>query len=242
MPKLRLRNYLLQALPSPPLSVDYNTPASAAFMADILGNDVSGDCTCAAVYHIIGAILAASGSPIPYTATDCVNFYKMLSGWNGIEDDPSDTGLNVETVLAYWKTYGLLPDNDKCYGYMAIDATNKIEVMTSIWLFENVDFGVDLADAWLNPSGSGFVWDVAGKPDPENGHSFMSAKYDTVSGVNIDTWGLNGYMTWPAVAKYASNTGELYTILTPDSINRATAKAPNGLNWTQLVSDFESLS
>jgi hypothetical protein len=52
-----------------------------------------------------------------------------------------------------------------------------------------------------------------------------------------------GTMTWDAVAKYASHAshGELYTVLSTDSLIRASQKAPNGFDIEQLTYDVRLL-
>ena len=115
---------------------------------------------------------------------------------------------------------------------------------TALWLMENLYFGVELPDKWINPmpAASGFVWDVAGTADPSNGHCFVGVGYNE-KGVQIDTWGMIGTITWAAVAEYASTvgSGELYTVLGPDGIAKASGKAPNGFDWSQLLADFDSM-
>jgi hypothetical protein len=62
-------------------------------------------------------------------------------------------------------------------------------------------------------------------------------------GVKVDSWGLVGTLTWEAVAKYASATasGELHVMLSPDQLARGQSKAPNGVNWADLLDDFNQL-
>ena len=76
---------------------------------------------------------------------------------------------------------------------------------------------------------------VAGNPDPDNGHCIVGAGY-TSAGVQIDTWAMMGTITWAALQKYcaASVGGELYVMLTPDQLQKAAAKAPNGFAWLIL--------
>ena len=92
------------------------------------------------------------------------------------------------------------------------------------------------------PSSPGFTWDVAGPPDPDNGHCFIGVAYDP-KGVQIDTWGMLGHLTDAAIAKYASTAGqgELYAVLSPEIITRASRKAANGFNFAQLQADFAAL-
>ena len=57
-----------------------------------------------------------------------------------------------------------------------------------------------------------------------------------------DTWGLNGTLTYSAIAKYnnLSNGGGCYSIVSQDTINKGTSRAPSGFDWTQLVADISA--
>ena len=92
------------------------------------------------------------------------------------------------------------------------------------------------------PSKPGFTWDVAGPPNPDNGHCVVGVGYSN-KGVKICTWGMLGTLTDEAVEKYATTTGsgELYTVISQDAINKATQKAPAGFDWSQLIADFNSM-
>ncbi len=35
--------------------------------------------------------------------------------------------------------------------------------------------------------------------------------------------------------------GEVYTVVSTDGINKASQKAPNGFDWSQLTADFDSM-
>ena len=111
----------------------------------------------------------------------------------------------------------------------------------AVWLFENLMFGVALPDAWTHPiaAGSGFTWDVAGDPDPDQNHCFGSVSWDE-KGVGVETWGMDGTITYGAVAKYAvaGAGGQLFSVITPEILNRATQRAPNGFDFNQLTADF----
>lgn len=242
-PQLAFGNYLLKKFPASPPEIDY-TPKARAYLKDIYGNDICGDCTCAAIYHCKATILANSNRPVPYSGDNVTDFYEELSGWNGVEGDPSDTGLDCETVLNYVQNRGLIPDGDRIYAWMAIDATSQPEVQAALDLFVCLYFGIDMPGDWvarMQDLQDGDVWDVAGPGLPQYGHSFMGAHYDE-EGVHIDTWGLDILLRWAAVAKYASgNGGSLYCMLDQEMIDAATQKAPSGVNWTQLISDFQSM-
>jgi hypothetical protein len=243
-PRFSLENYLMRDLLPPPISIDYWQSAGApAFLTEILGNDTLGDCTAAGAFHIGGVLLAGAGSAIPYTTQNVIAFYSATTGYVP-GDESTDQGGDEQTVLNYWQQTGLLPSQHRIAGWLGVNAADSIEVKTAVWLMENVYFGVELPDAWINPMplGSGFVWDVAGDPDPNNGHCFVGLGYDA-QGVQIDTWGMIGTVTWAAIAKYSSTagSGELYTVVGPDGISKASGKAPNGFDWSQLVADFDSM-
>lgn len=239
-PRLSLRNYLMKALPPPPAAIDYSAKASA-YLSRVLGNDELGDCTAAGAFHIGGLLLSNSSQPVPFVDADVIKFYSATTGYLP-GDESTDQGGNEQTVLNYWQTKGLLADGShKVEGWIAVQPANARE---ALWLFENLYFGVELPDQWVNPmpSGSGFTWGVAGDPISNNGHCFVGVGYDE-TGVIVDTWGMLGRVTWAALEKYASSagSGELYAVLGQDAITRATGKAPNGFDFTQLIADLDSL-
>ena len=240
-PRFRLSNYLRASLPAPPASCDYSA-AAAKVLAQMYGNDQLGDCVIAGGYHIVGVETGNAGSAFTATEKQIETDYGAIGGY--VPGDPStDQGCDEVTAMNYWQNHGFC-DGTKSLGWLALDPTNKTEIMQAIYLFENCMFGVELPDKWVNPfpSASGFTWDVAGNPDPENGHCFIGCGYNS-SGVKIATWGMLGTDTWAAVQKYcaASANGQLLVMITPDQLTKGQAKAPNGVAWTDLIADFDSM-
>jgi hypothetical protein len=239
-PQFRLRNYLRASLPSPPTSVDYSGPA-ASILSDIMGNDRLGDCTCAGAYHIAGVETANAGDPFHATLLQVVQDYSAVSGYVP-GNESTDNGADEVTCMNYWTNHGFA-NGTKLSGWLAVDATNLTELMTALWLFENLYFGLECPDTYTNPfpSGNGFTWGP-GTPDPEQGHCIVGVGYNS-SGVLISTWGMIGTWLWPAVHQLAipSAGGAAYVWLTPDQIAKAALKAPNGVAWTDLLSDFDSM-
>ncbi len=236
---LRLKSYL--KLPPTPPSVDYS-PKAMPVLRNIYGNDQLGDCVIAGGYHIVGVETGNASRLFTATGLQIVKDYSAISGYD--PNDPStDAGCNEEDALAYWQKHGFA-DNTKILGWLAVDATDQAEVQAAMFLFENLMFGVEMPDAWVNPfpSGDGFTWDIAGTPDPQNGHCFIGYGYDP-HGVKIDSWGLFGTVTWPAVAQYASRGagGQLFVMLTMDQLAKGASKAPNGVDWSTLVTDFNTM-
>ncbi len=114
----------------------------------------------------------------------------------------------------------------------------------AIFLFENLIIGMELPDQWIRPFPhmSGFQWDEAGPPDPENGHCIAGFATDN-HGIRVSSWAMTGILTYAALSKYGSpkHNGEVYTVLSEELISKAQQRAPNGLNFSQLIADFKSL-
>lgn len=238
----RLCTVLRASLPSPPASTNYETPAMTALRQMYL-NDKLGCCVCAGRGHRIGVLTANSLVPFVYSDAQILTEYERIGKYNPA-DPSTDQGCDMATAADDGVSHGYA-DGSKDLGWVDVDATNKTEVMQAIDLFEDGDIGFELPDAWLQsmPSGNDFVWDVAGDPNPENGHCVQIVDYDTVKGVRISTWGLLGWLTWPALAKYGAKSayGEVIIHINPDQMIKASQKAPNGVAWTELISDFDSM-
>jgi hypothetical protein len=215
-------------------------------------NDTLGDCVIAGMAHVVGVLTGNAGTkPFIYTKAQIIALYSAIGGY--VPGEPStDKGCDEQTALNYWENNGAMAVNGaksgtnthRIAGWLAVNAADPVEYRTALWLFENLYFGIELPDKWISPmpSASGFTWNVAGAPDPDNGHCVVGAGYNAM-GVAFDTWGMTGLMTDAAIGKYATQDahGELYTVVSQDGINKATEKAPTGFDWSQLVADFDSM-
>lgn len=239
--RLHFSDYFKGALPTPPASTNYRASATNA-LSQMYHNDTWGDCVIAGSYHRIGLLTGVAGNEYIAPSTAIQKDYTDICGFN-LSDPSSDAGCDMQTAANYRVTTGYA-DGSKDAGWISINAADKNEVAVAMWLFENLDFGVALPDAWVNPfpSGPGFTWDVQGDSDPENGHCFEGVDLAT-NGIVISTWGMTGTITWAAIAKYAADAsgGELYVHLSPDQLAKGQAKLPSGLDWAQLVADFDSM-
>jgi hypothetical protein len=240
-PRLRLANYLRATLPAAPASVDYS-PAGQPALSNIYGNDTLGDCVIAGGYHVVATTTGNAGRLFTASNEQIIKDYGAIGGY--VPGDPStDNGCDEPTALNYWLA-NAFADGTKPLGWLTVDATNRAELQAALFLFENLYLGVELPDGWVSPmpSQSGFVWDVAGKPDPQNGHCVIAVGYSD-KGLTIDTWGMLGTVTWAAVAKYfvPAVYGAIYVLLTPDQLTNGQTRAPNGVDWTALIADFDSI-
>lgn len=250
--KFKLKDYLGTALPPAP-DCDYAAAAGEA-LGQMYGNATYGDCVIACMGHLFGVLRENAGDNRSiFSDGEIINEYSKCCGY--VPGDPdSDQGCDTQSTLATILQSGFkghrksngekVRMSHRISGWLQVDGTNKEEVRQAQYLFENLVFGIELPDAWIEPfpSASGFTWDVAGPPDPENGHCVCGVGSNS-TGVGIATWAMVGIMTYAAVAEYTApkHGGELYVILSEDIINRAQQKSPAGLNWEQLQTDLAAL-
>ncbi len=225
---------------APPESLDLTKPALAS-LRNIDQNDKLGDCVIAGGYHIVGTATGNAGKLYSATPADIIADYGAIGGY--VVGDPStDQGCDLQTAMNYWVQKGFR-NGTKLAGWLAVDPTNKTEIQQILYLFENAFLGIELPDAWISPfpSGDSFTWDLA-TPDPNNGHCVVGVGY-TPKGMTIDTWGMFGTLTWNAIANLCASKdgGEIYVLLTPDMIAKASAKSPAGFDWATLIADFDAL-
>ena len=239
--KLQLASYATSTPISVPSSVDYTKKANAV-LANTYLNELLGCCVIAAGYHIVGVWTGNTDNLFTASPKQIIADYSAVGRYNP-EIPSTDQGCIEQDAFNYWTKTGFA-NGTRLAGWAAVNATRMSDVMTAIYLFENAILGMQLPDAWIHPlpSASGFVWDVAGEPGPKNGHCVMATGY-TQQGVQIDTWGVRGLITWAALAKYGTTqaNGEMYTLLSPDQLAKATQKAPNGVAWSDLIASFTKM-
>lgn len=242
-PRLSLKNYLDMSKIPPAPDCDY-TSAAQPGLSDVLLNDRLGDCTCAGIGHVIDLVNCNAGTIVRVTDDQVLALYEAACNYNP-NDPSSDQGGDEPTVLNYMADKGLDGNGlHKFVGSINVDACNQAEVRWAQWALGNLYFGEEMPEDYVDPfpSGSGFVWDVAGESDPDNGHCFVGCGSNS-QGVIIDTWGLLGIQTYAAIGKYAmrSSNGELHSILTKEWLNSATQKTPSGFAYNDLVSDLRAI-
>jgi hypothetical protein len=251
--RLRLEDYLTSRgqLPVPPVTANFCTTASAAASTNIYMNGTLGCCVISSGWHLLGIWTGLAGDLIVATDAQIIADYGFIGGY--VPGDPStDNGCDEVTALNWWATNGFdgVAASDLA-GWVTVDATNQALVEQGINLTEGGILTAELPDAWITPfpSAPGYVWDVAGDPDPNNGHSVEIIGYNA-QGVQIDSWGIvdpatgqGGTITWAALAKYCvpSANGGAYLAISREMLVTAQQAAPDGLDWSQLVADFDAI-
>ena len=226
---------------SPPASVSY-AQAAAACLALIYLNNALGCCVIAWGYHFLGTVTGNADGGQPFEATDAqiTTDYSAIGGYipgNSATDD----GCDEVTAFQYWMAHGFA-DGSELTGYASVDITDDNEANVALDAFENVSFAACLPNEWVQNLGSlssSTIWDVAGDPNPNNGHAFGAVAYDGTY-FYIVTWGMIIRLTRAAAKKYCvpSAGGAAYALLSPEIVAKGQAEAPNKLDWPTLIAEL----
>lgn len=225
---LLLENYLVEAkLPPVPSAFEIVSKVPSWPM---YGNDRLGDCTLAAVGHMIQAWTASAGKPATPKEADVEAAY-FATG------DGTDDGRNELDVLNYCRHTGV--GGDKIESYVAVNPRKHTHVHAAIYLFGGLYTGIGLPTSAQGQQ----VWDVVGdgKTGPSQwgswgGHAVPYLGYDA-HGVTLITWGAPLRATWRFHDAY---TDEAYAVLSPDWLD-AHGKSMQGFDLTALKADLSNL-
>jgi hypothetical protein len=224
----------------PPASRDYTGKCSTA-LANILANDTLGDCTCAGALHILEVITSQAGASVVFQASDAVALYSHWCGY--VPGNPAtDQGGDIPAILAMWCAGGIDGKGTHAIaGSLVVDPANQQEVMHAIDTFGVLYLGGELEDAWTQIASNGGTWADVGPQDPNDGHCIVAVGYDAVKGVMFDSWGFLMWMPWPSFAKFCAvvDGGDCFVILTKEWVSAATHESPDGIDFQQLVADFD---
>lgn len=245
--RIRLHRYRVAkegTTPIAPTSKDYSPEAKAALSLIYL-NDELGCCVIAGGYHVVGVETGNADGGTPFLATDTqiLGDYEPISGYVPGKPD-TDNGCVETDAFAYWTTVGFA-NGTKLLGWAGVDGSVQAHVEDAMFLFENLVFAVNLPNEWIaNIQGlkDGDTWDVAGAPNPDNGHCVIGVGYNE-QGVLVATWGMVLLLTWAAVAKYCVEEagGDIYVLFTPDQLAKGQTVAPNGYAWSDLQEDMSEV-
>jgi hypothetical protein len=197
--------------PLPANGVD-NTDGVASF--GMMGNDVVGDCTCAAYYHSrqiwalgtatvpVSGILNMDGNAA--TSPDAITLYERITGYNpnakpdANGNNPTDRGADENVVLKYLLTTGAPVGNgsgppDKLLAYVQLDPRNQDDLKYAIWECGVAYIGFQCPMSWRTNDYSALkVWDAprdnSDPPDPDEGHAVVLVAFDNTNFKAV-SWG-----------------------------------------------------
>ena len=228
---LRLRNYLHSSAPPIPATKAWD----AAFKAwPMDGNDVIGDCTVAAIAHMVMLWTATTGQMVKPTRDQVVAVYSAITGYDP-ETGANDNGAAITDVLDYWRTKGIA--GHKIDGWAQIDQTNLQEVKQAIYLFGGVNPGLQVPQSAMDQSQNGQPWTVLKRDGGIiGGHSVPAFDYNA-NGGTAATWGMRQDFTWNFWLKYMD---ECYAIVSLDWLYK-NGVSPSFLNLAALRADLKAL-
>lgn len=238
--RLRLSKYLDLTRILPLIPARHDPPPS--YLCPMYDNDQLGDCTAAAIAHIVGEnSLSTYGREIIFTSPQIRDFYFGTSG--GV-----DQGANMGDCLQRWRSVGMIDSSGKAHrilGYAALDRGNLAQLEAAQFLFDGAIFsGAALPDRVV-PPGQDWVeilWDGNdGLPNPYNGHAFSLPGYEKRGGPYWrTTWGdcregMDG-------AFYTAFCDEIYVAFTEDLLDEATDKSADGFSRAELLADLDEVT
>lgn len=236
-PRLYLGTYLT-AVPAP-ASADFY---SAVPVWGVMLNDQVGDCTCAAVGHMIESVSTyGQGQEVTVRDADVLTAYEAVGGY--VPGNPStDQGANIQDVLGYWRRTGVA--GSQCLGFAQVDVAKQDEVRQACYIFGSLHLGLGLPKSAMDEfdaayqAGTMCVWDVV--PNDGGilgGHAIEMVGYDAVGPYAV-TWGVVVHMTWAFFAAYVD---EAWAVIQKEWLN-AQGNDPQNLNVQQLGQDLATIT
>lgn len=200
-------------------------------------NDRIGDCTCAAVGHMVQAWTAENGHQVIISDDDIINMYSAVSGY--VPGNAStDNGAVVLHVLNYWRKTGL--DGHMLGAYAKLQLENRQDAMQAVYYFGSAYIGLRLPRSACKQT----VWSVppeglqgVGEPGSWGGHAVPLVAYNATGPVCI-TWGQLLQMTWDFYDAYCE---EAYACFSQDIVG-SDDKSPEGFNSAQLQADLRKIT
>lgn len=231
-PHLRL-SPVLATLPPPPASSDWQDDA---IQWPMYANDQVGDCTCAAVGHMVNQLtFYGAGAEVEPPEGDVLAMYSAVTGY--VPGDPStDQGAYCQDVLTYWRKHGLT--GHKIVAFAALDVSNLTEIRQAIAMFGTVYVGMTVTDAAENAFDRGQPWDVARRARNLGGHCVPVGAYGN-GRLGFVTWGAEAEMTEAYWRKYVD---EAWVVLDADGLTRAGAYFTGADSFYALGQQFAALT
>ena len=202
----------------------------------MLGNNKVGNCTIAAMLHLIMGWqeVANAGTPVSFTEQEAIDLYSAITGYNP-NDPNTDQGANETDVLNYWKSTGAL--GHKIAGYVSLDISNIEMVKAAIYLFGGVYIGFSVPEYIMEiPNGGSWSQKPGADVNIEGGHAIYLPGYgrDGATGVS---WGTTYTFNWDFWHTYVD---EAYAIVSTDWIEQS-GKSPSGVDMNGLIADLSQV-
>jgi hypothetical protein len=232
-----LARYLDARAYSAPPPLDDWTGSPRVYSA--LGNDRIGNCTFAALGHMIQQRCALVNAPCLLTEGHVIDAYRAASNWNGVIGDPSDDGHTMIDALLYAKHVGIGPY--KIESFVRVNVYDDVEMKAAIHAFTSVYVGANLPRS-INRQGSFWSMPDASARTPDDqpgslgGHAFL------YTGQQRGKWTAMPWTTKTTIDDSWDLTcvDEGWIVLCP-LLATAMRVAPNGFNYERLRADLNAI-
>lgn len=221
---LRMAKYLSD-MPAAPPSL---SRTGVIKLWNMYGNDLVGDCTLAAIAHIVMLITAFTGKPVVPDPKDIEKIYFTLTGG-------ADTGLDLPTVLGYWRDTGIA--GHKILQWGDIDPQDMERQRQAMWAFGAVDQAAAMPQSAMDQFSAGQMWSVVPGQAGADGHSFPSFDYNVNGVVTNVTWGKTQDANPGFLIDYLF---ESCVVICPEWVKNANGLAP-GFPIDSLISDLRAM-
>lgn len=210
--------------------MDGNGPDDSVFP----GFGGAGDCVFAGACHETQVWRkAARLTPARFTGKTAIQDYSAVTGYI-VGNDSTDQGTNVREALTYRKNSGIQDDvggRHKITAYLALDPGNVDHLYAAMYLFGAVGIGIQFPVSAMDQFNRGKTWSVVKGSRIEGGHYIPLVARRAVSTVRCVTWGRIQPMT---IGFYKTYCDEAWALLSPEAINSATKKSPEGFDLAGL--------
>lgn len=203
-------------------------------------NDRIGDCTIAALAHMIEAWTQyALGREVSVTDEDVQRTYEAITGYDPSQTrpdgtNPTDRGANELDVLKYWRRHGIA--GHKIVAFLRIDPHNHRQLKQAIATFGGVYAGFNVPQSAEDQFAVGDHWHVVDGSPIIGAHAVPILGYDPANYYTV-TWGALQAMTGRFLDTYFE---ECYAVVTSDFLDK-TGHDPQGLDLRQLLADLDAL-
>ncbi len=224
-----------EPLPAPAATADWFSRVKSWPM---LGNDTVGDCTIAALGHMVQAWTTdASGVGRVMTEEQAIAAYETFGYKPG--DASTDNGAVCADVLGWWEQKGaeIAGADDKLSGFASVNPIDSFTLRQAIGAFGGVYAGIRLPlsaqsqQTWSLTSGA----DAA--PGSWGGHCVPLVGYSP-AGIVCVTWGALKLMKWDWWDAYGD---EAYVLLSHDFMT-SHGQSPDGIAWDVLSADMRAFA
>lgn len=224
----RLASYMVGDIPTVK-SVDYTAGLNIPWQ--MLLNDVMGDCTIAAIGHLVMGFSITMEDPRlqMMTDTEVETYYKIIGHYDPV-DPTTDKGCVMTDVLDYWKSPGIrigtVPNS--IFGYTYLSPRNVPLMRYALRHFGGLYIGVILPQAAFDDLTYWDKWSTPG--NMLGGHCITLQGVDDNNDFYGITWGQRVKISAEFLATYCD---EAYLVASSHFHN------VDGMNINQLNADLK---